>query len=655
MNDWRYWVRWLGALAVAALWLMSVQAVEAQATDAVDLEAKRVSVTMLDGSWRSHPGDDMRWAQAGWDDSGWKAIDPYQDWTGQGYTEEKYMAWFRFRLRVKPGSNAVILALPAVPRAFELYADGVKVAQVGSLPPAKAYETTPAMREFTLPAHGDVVTVALRMWEDPLVGLLNSSVLDGPAYAGGAAVLEEFQLRRTADLMRGGTEYTQNIVQLVVGGAAFFLFLLIRERVYAWFAASMAIQLVGLPITLLSEHFAWESYRMFSLQTGINVALVIAETFFICEAVQARKRWQIALPVSLGLMANLSVILALAGKLPLMGEDILYSLCQVGERGILIWYLVRGSRRGIADAKLLLIPFTLLTADVLLNNLSSMLMDFNVAQARELAPIRHILVRYPFEINVDQLVGMVATLGLLAVLVLRFARTSREQQRLATALAAAHEVQGRLVPVDIPSLGGLRTEIISLAAEEVGGDFCQVLRRANGSILVAIGDVSGKGLQAAMVGALAVGALRSLADEAIEPAAALERLNEVLLRTENKGFITCLCMELTPEGEVTVANAGHLPPYLNGAELDLPGGLPLGLVRGVSYEQRNFRLPAKARLTLLSDGVVEARSQDGELFGFERTQKASHQGAAQIAKEAQRHGQEDDITVITLDWAPAAA
>ncbi|HEY9127116.1 MAG TPA: PP2C family protein-serine/threonine phosphatase, partial [Acidobacteriaceae bacterium] len=198
-------------------------------------------------------------------------------------------------------------------------------------------------------------------------------------------------------------------------------------------------------------------------------------------------------------------------------------------------------------------------------------------------------------------------------------------------------------------------EIISLAAEEVGGDFCQVLRRANGSILVAIGDVSGKGLQAAMVGALAVGALRSLADEAIEPAAALERLNEVLLRTENKGFITCLCMELTPEGEVTVANAGHLPPYLNGAELDLPGGLPLGLVRGVSYEQRNFRLPAKARLTLLSDGVVEARSQDGELFGFERTQKASHQGAAQIAKEAQRHGQEDDITVITLDWAPAAA
>lgn len=650
------WSCWRLFFALVFVGLIAVSGAHAQAADAVDLEAKRVSVTMLDGSWRFHAGDDARWARAGWDDSGWKAIDPWNDWVGQGYTEENHMAWFRFRLKPKPGSSVVILALPGIPRAFQLFSDGVMVAQVGKLPPEKPQETISAMREYTLPVHGQVVTVALRMWEDPLVALLNPSSLNGPAYAGGEAVLEEFQLRRTAELMRGGTEYTQNIVQMVVGGAALLLFLLIRERVYAWFAVSMAVQLFGIPVEMLSEHYAWESYRMFVLQTGINLALVVAEVFFICEAVQMRKRWQIVLPIALGVAANVSVLLTLMGKLSLMSEDILYFLCQLGERGLLIWYLVRGWRRGTADAKLLLVPFTLLTVSVMLGNLASTLVDFHIEGARMLSPLRHVLVTYPFRITADDVVGIVVTLSLLAVLVLRFARTSRERQRLATALQAAHDVQSRLVPVDVPSLGGLRTEIVSLAAEEVGGDFCQVLRRANGSILVAIGDVSGKGLQAAMVGALAVGALRSLADEAIEPAAALERLNEVLLRTENKGFITCLCMELTPEGEVTVANAGHLAPYLNGAEIELDGGLPLGLVRGVKYEQRRFRLPGKARLTLLSDGVVEARSDDGELFGFDRTQKASHQGAAQIAEEAQRHGQEDDITVITLDWAePVAA
>jgi hypothetical protein len=623
----------------------------AQAGSPVDLEAQRIGVTMLEGPWRFHAGDDARWARAEWDDSGWKAIDPSQDWMGQGYGEENHMAWFRFRLRPKGGSSSVILALPAIPRSYQLYADGVMVGQVGKLPPEKPEQTVSATREFTLPVHGETVAVALRMWEDPLLAQLDASQLDGPVYAGGKPVLEEFELRRTADLMSDGMGYTQNIVQMVVGAAALLLFLLVRERVYAWFAVSMAIQLLDLPINLLSQHFAWERYRMYSLSTGINLALVVAEVFFICEAVQVRKRWQIALPIALGVAANVSVFLALMGKLPLMGEDMTYSLCQMGERGLLIWYLVRGWRKGLVDAKLLLIPFTLLTVNVMLANLGSILLDFGVAWGHKLASAQYVLVRFPFHIALDDVDLMLVTLGLLAVLVLRFARTSRERQRLVSALAAAHEVQSRLLPMEIPSLGGLRTEIVSLAAEEVGGDFCQVLPRANGSILVAIGDVSGKGLQAAMVGALAVGALRSLADEAIEPAAALERLNEVLLRTENKGFITCLCMELTPEGAVTVANAGHLAPYLNGAEVDLPAGLPLGLVRGMRYEQRSFRLPAKARLTLLSDGVVEARSGDGELYGFERTQEASQWAASKIAGEAQRHGQEDDITVITLDWA----
>jgi serine phosphatase RsbU (regulator of sigma subunit) len=153
-----------------------------------------------------------------------------------------------------------------------------------------------------------------------------------------------------------------------------------------------------------------------------------------------------------------------------------------------------------------------------------------------------------------------------------------------------------------------------------------------------------------MMGTLAVGALRSMADEGIGPAETLKRLNNVLLRTPNRGFITCLCMVLTSSGQVMLANAGHLSPYLDGEEMATEPSLPLGFVPDMEYEQTSFFLPATARLTLMSDGVVEARSETGELYGFDRTSRISRLPATEIAAQANRFGQEDDITVITLDW-----
>jgi serine phosphatase RsbU (regulator of sigma subunit) len=141
-----------------------------------------------------------------------------------------------------------------------------------------------------------------------------------------------------------------------------------------------------------------------------------------------------------------------------------------------------------------------------------------------------------------------------------------------------------------------------------------------------------------------------MADEKIAPNTALERLNSVLLRTGNSGFITCLCLVLTAEGEIMLANAGHLAPYLDGAEIPLEANLPLGILPGVTYAQSRFVLGSTARLTLLSDGVVEARSRSGELFGFDRTSQVSQLLASEIAAQAHQFGQQDDITVITLDW-----
>jgi serine phosphatase RsbU (regulator of sigma subunit) len=109
-----------------------------------------------------------------------------------------------------------------------------------------------------------------------------------------------------------------------------------------------------------------------------------------------------------------------------------------------------------------------------------------------------------------------------------------------------------------------------------------------------------------------------------------------------------------PDGALTVANAGHLAPYLDAEELQIESGLPLGLAAGTVYTDAKFQLEAGSQLTLMTDGVLEATNSAGELFGFDRTAAISTQPAEEIARSAQQFGQDDDITVLTLAFAPAA-
>jgi serine phosphatase RsbU (regulator of sigma subunit) len=182
----------------------------------------------------------------------------------------------------------------------------------------------------------------------------------------------------------------------------------------------------------------------------------------------------------------------------------------------------------------------------------------------------------------------------------------------------------------------------------VGGDFYQVLPQPSGASLIVVGDVSGKGLKAAMTGATAIGAPRTLAAEGLSPGQILVRLNRQVAAAGQDGFITCLCGLLTPEGAFTFANAGHLNPYLMGAEWHAESGLPLSLVAAAEYPEATLRLSPGQQLTLLTDGVVEARSAGGELYGFDRTAAISTESAEKIAQAAKSFGQDDDSTVITV-------
>ena len=103
-----------------------------------------------------------------------------------------------------------------------------------------------------------------------------------------------------------------------------------------------------------------------------------------------------------------------------------------------------------------------------------------------------------------------------------------------------------------------------------------------------------------------------------------------------------------------LANAGHLSPYRDGREMEIEPSLPLGVVANSSYHETTFQLRQGDRLVFLSDGVVEATSAEGELFGFERTQQVSHESARYIAQTARHFGQTDDITVVSLYFASRA-
>jgi serine phosphatase RsbU (regulator of sigma subunit) len=174
-------------------------------------------------------------------------------------------------------------------------------------------------------------------------------------------------------------------------------------------------------------------------------------------------------------------------------------------------------------------------------------------------------------------------------------------------------------------------------------------------LLVVVGDVAGKGLPAAMLVSVLVGAIRGVAEYTSDPAELLSSLNERLVGRGGGSFSTALVAHIAANGAVTIANAGHLSPYLDGKEVELPGALPLGVMTGAKYETIEFFVAPGSRVTFYSDGVIEAQNQRGELFGFERAQAISTQPAAAIVDAATQFGQEDDITVVTITRDAAVA
>jgi len=250
----------------------------------------------------------------------------------------------------------------------------------------------------------------------------------------------------------------------------------------------------------------------------------------------------------------------------------------------------------------------------------------------------------PIPIHFAAIADFASLMAIIIIIFLRFLRIHHEQERTSGELAAARSVQELMIPREQVATPGYEIDSVYKPANEVGGDFYHIESTDDGGILVILGDVAGKGLQAAMNVSMLVGALRRSREKS--PARILESLNRVLLGSDS--FTTCQAAWFGPDGELVLANAGHLPPYLNSQEVRLPGDLPLGVVPEVTYDEVRLYLHPGDRMLMLSDGVVEARQSSGELFGFERVHNLSNQSAFYIADAAKEFGQEDDITVLTV-------
>jgi hypothetical protein len=233
----------------------------------------------------------------------------------------------------------------------------------------------------------------------------------------------------------------------------------------------------------------------------------------------------------------------------------------------------------------------------------------------------------------------------------------RRQIALEEEFRSAREIQSVLIPETLPSIPGIALTSAYKPVREVGGDFFQVLPLQSGSTLIVLGDVSGKGLKAAMGVSLIVGTLRAIVVDVASPAELLAALSRSVHGQLQGGFATCIVLRVDADGACALANAGHPAPFLNERELATPGALPVGITRDVAYEETRLTLNPGDYLAIYTDGLLEARNRAGDLYGFDRLQVllSARLSATQAAEAAVAFGQEDDVTVLTLTRLPDAA
>ncbi|MGD0892644.1 MAG: PP2C family protein-serine/threonine phosphatase [Terracidiphilus sp.] len=624
----------------------------------VDLSHWSSGYSEIHQSWRFHTGDNPQWALPGFDDSQWSLLDLDKSWAQQGYNGYSGYAWYRIRLQLPATGTPLALLLSTPASSAEVFVDGQLMATIGQMRPAPVLRIRfplPVSIELPAGSGGRSAELALRVWESSLYASSTEAGRAALPVAGSQSAIRELEslaINRFAILQLPST--LPVVIATVTALLSFALFLVgYRAKEYLWGTLWLVSGPIELAANLLRQHQQWPLPLSVLIIVIIQAFGLAFWLLFIWRFVGARDDWKLKIGLALVALLPISVVLVMMRAIPVAGNYLVGSGVTLTLGVLLFIHLLRLAFRGNRDAQIFLVPFLFYTVDAVINDLRGALFFLGILRVDNAHSESFTLYHNAaFMVTGDEFFSLLSYLAVAVVLVLRFARSAREEQRMTTELQSARQVQAHLVPAALAPTPHLRFDAAYFAASEVGGDFYQVFTAQDGSALIAIGDVSGKGMNAAMFATLVVGALRSLARQELSPPQILSCLNEELIDPDAARMVTCLVLRISLDGRIRMANAGHLPPYLNGREVEIDCGLPLGVSLASGYAETHIELAAGDTLTLVSDGIAEAQNGEGELFGFERAAAISTQTAAEIAEAARAFGQEDDITVLRIDFAP---
>jgi len=610
--------------------------------------------TSFDEGWLVEAGDNPAWADPHYDDSQWRRFNARTDSLHTLFRAQRpEIVWYRLHMTVAPRDTGLTMEEYSLGSAFEIDSNGVSILRVGSVRPYSACDLN-AHLLAAIPrdqiASGQVV-IAIRAhisateWAGGDPGFYYQNLVFGQEEALRQSiwldVLGGYALKELDGLL---------ILAMIVGAA--LLYSAQRRVEYLFLALGFAAILMPTPVELYAAFHAipawWNLVYSLSLLFGLYLwgrtylAFIARPVGWRMQALLVAVSAIFSVEVTLEWMNIATAATQIAAYLPFIA---LFG-------GVLPAILIGEMRRGDRHAGVLMVPM-LLTVSVQTMRVTLFgLEQIPALRAPATALLQWLYSRSvgPFTISPEVVAGILTVLSLALIILLRSNRQSRQQAVLESEIASAREVQQVILPDAVELVPGFRLESVYAPAQEVGGDFFQTLSDGAGGMIVVVGDVSGKGLPAAMLVSMLVGAVRSVAEFTCAPHAILAHLNRRLIGRTQGGFSTAIAAHISARGAVAIASAGHLAPYLDGRELELPGAVPLGIDPNATYEEHTFVLPPRSRLVFYSDGVVEAQNTSGELLGFARAAELSTMPVADIAAEAKHFGQSDDITVVSIEW-----
>jgi Stage II sporulation protein E (SpoIIE) len=629
------------------------------------------STVALSGPWKFHVGDDMAWADQDFDDSAWGIIDltPKKDsaeaelgtseyipgWTAQGYPNHKSgFAWYRLRLNVHNSHGRLAIKMPnIVDDAYQVYVNGQFIGEFGKFRKHRVitYSTLPEAFQLPPELNKGLMTIAVRSWMDSSTqfftsdagGLHELPVLGrtGVVYA----LVREDQAETVNVLFSGVVEV---IPLMLVCTVSIILFWMDRtEPAYLWLSVVCAVTVFAIGVVIDQSLFTLiELWAVLVLQEVISVPLRFGSWLIFWGYWFRIRRMQWVHRIVWGLVALLMIATAMMDE-PLYGQYIpvdasaylnpIREGLKLSFAALLGAITFRGIRkqkteRWLAFVAVLLVFITLFSREIRLLHIPS---AFKVRG---------------FTVILGSISSIFSLFLIMILLVRRFLTTQRIREQWKAEIEQARQIQHVLIPEKLPKIPGLDIQSEYRPAREVGGDFFQIIpAQEDGRVLIVVGDVTGKGLQAGMLVALIVGAIRTAVQYDSDPLILMNTLNDRLCG-RGRASATCLILQIRTDGRLTLANAGHLPPYLNGNEVEMGGSLPIGVVPGAEFFVSHFTLAQGDTLMLMSDGVAEAQDQNKQLFGFERIKQMLQQpiSAAELASAAQDFGQDDDILVLRI-------